>query len=98
MLFFRWLVESLIFIVNAAYLVFFWAVFLRVIVSWVNADPYNEIVQVIVKITEPVLAPFRRLPLQLGMIDFTPWVALIALYLLRNLAVTILYRIAYAMG
>ena len=98
MLFFRWLVESLIFIVNAAYLVFFWAVFLRVVISWVNADPYNEIVQVIVKITEPVLAPFRRLPLQLGMIDFTPWAALIALYLLRNLVVTILYRIAYAMG
>jgi len=98
MLFLRWLIESFIFIVNAVYFVLFWAVFIRVIISWVGADPYNEIVRVIVKITEPILAPLRRLPLRLGMIDFTPWAAIIILYLVRNLVVSILYRMAYAMG
>ena len=98
MLLLRWLVESLIFIVNAGYFLLFWAVFIRVIISWVGADPYNEIVRVIVRVTEPLLAPFRRLPLQIGAIDFTPWAAMIALFLLRNLVLTILYRIAYAMG
>ena len=44
------------------------------IVSWVNASPWNPIVQFLYNVTEPVLRPMRRaLPfLQMG-IDLTPW-------------------------
>ena len=52
----------------------------RCVVSWVNASPWNPIVQLLHKATEPVLRPMRRaLPfLQMG-IDLTPWALIIAI-------------------
>ena len=62
----------------------------RIILSWFGVDPYNEIVQILFKITEPILAPFRRLPLQFGMIDFSPILAFMALWFLRHFVVGVL--------
>ena len=71
---------------------------IRIILSWVNSDPYNPVVQVIYRITEPILAPFRRLPLRMGMIDFSPIVAFLALNVVGNFIVNILRRIAIQLG
>ena len=71
---------------------------IRIILSWVNPDPYNQIVQIIYRITEPVLAPFRRLPLQLGGMDFSPIVAFLALNIVGNFVINILKRIALRLG
>ena len=38
-----------------------WLIIIRALLSWVNPDPYNVIVQFFYKVTEPLLAPFRRL-------------------------------------
>ncbi|MBF0493594.1 MAG: YggT family protein [Candidatus Omnitrophica bacterium] len=70
----------------------------RIIVSWVNADPYNEIVRVIYSVTEPMLAPFRRLPLQVGSIDFSPILAFILLSFLKNFMVGVLLSMAARLG
>jgi YggT family protein len=61
-------------------------------------NPYNEIVQILYRITEPILAPFRRLPLRLGAIDFSPIVAFIVIAFLRNFVVGILTQLAYRFG
>jgi len=63
-----------------------------------NADPYNEIVQIIYRVTDPILAPFRRLPLQMGGMDFSPIVAFLVLSVLRTFIVNILYQIAFRLG
>jgi YggT family protein len=61
----------------------------RVVLSWIQLDPYNPIVQFIHNTTEPILAPVRRrLPPTSGM-DLSPLVVLIAAYILE----TILLRI-----
>ena len=36
-------------------------ILIRVILSWIRPNPYNPFVQVIYKLTEPVLAPIRRI-------------------------------------
>jgi YggT family protein len=59
----------------------------RIILSWFQVNPYSELVQILYRITEPILAPFRRLPLRLGMIDFSPILAFIALSFLENIVV-----------
>ena len=71
----------------------FWVLIIaRVIVSWVNADPYNALVRIIVQSTDPLLRLFRRLPLQLGGIDLSPLVAiLVILFLQTALVNTLLY-------
>lgn len=57
----------------------------RVILSWVNADPYNPIVRFIYNITEPVLAPIRQLlPTERIGIDFSPFIVILLIQLIQR--------------
>ncbi len=59
---------------------YMWIVIARVVISWVNADPYNPIVRAIVSVTEPVLYRIRRaLPVFAGGIDFSPLVVFVGI-------------------
>ncbi|MCZ7547301.1 MAG: YggT family protein [Anaerolineae bacterium] len=49
----------------------------RILLSWVQVDPYNPIVQFLFSVTEPILRPLRELLPQTGMFDFSPLVAII---------------------
>lgn len=54
-----------------------------VIISWVNADPYNPIVNFIYRATEPVLRRVRRYMPDTGAIDLSPLVVFALIYLLQ---------------
>lgn len=56
------------------------------LLSWVSPDPYNPLVQAIYGISEPLLAPFRRLIPHLGGIDFSPILALLCFQILGGLS------------
>jgi len=60
------------------------AIFIRVILSWFVTRP-NTLTIILDKITEPILAPLRRIIPRAGMFDFTPLVAIILLQLIANL-------------
>ena len=92
------ILRSLALLLSLLFTVVYFVLIIRIILSWVNADPYNEIVQIIYRISEPVLKPFRRLPLQMGGVDFSPIIAFIVLSVLRNFLVNILYQIADRLG
>ena len=92
------LLRSLALLLSLAFNIVFFLLVIRIILSWVNPDPYNEIVRIIYRITEPILAPFRRLPLQVGGMDFSPIIAFLVLSVLRNFIVNVLYQIAYRLG
>ena len=52
----------------------------RVLVSWFNigpSSPFYPAVNVLYQITEPILAPIRRVLPKFGMLDLSPMVALI---------------------
>ncbi len=55
------------------------AIIIRSLMSWFPVDPNNFFVSMIHAITEPILAPLRRIIPRFQMIDFSPWVALILL-------------------
>jgi YggT family protein len=59
-----------------------------VVISWVRADRRHPFVQLISNLTEPALAPIRRLIPPAGGVDFSPLVLLIALRLLRGVLVS----------
>ena len=64
---------------------------LRVVMSWVSPDPYaNRFTQAIYNVTEPLLAPIRRLLPSLGGIDLSPLVAFVVLQLLVSFALRLL--------
>lgn len=56
-----------------------------VILSWIRLDPDNPIVRVVEALTEPVLAPIRKILPDLGGFDFSPMILLLGLRFVRNL-------------
>ena len=55
------------------------AILIRVVLSWFSPDPTNMLVIIIHKVTEPILAPLRRIIPRVGRIDLTPLAAFILL-------------------
>ena len=55
----------------------------RALMSWLPMDPYHPIAQFLYQVTEPILAPLRRVIPSAGMMDITPIVALILLQILQ---------------
>jgi YggT family protein len=68
-----------------------------ILVSWVNADPYNPIVRFLRSATEPVLARVRRaLPfVVIGAFDLSPIVVMLGLQFLRTFLVGTLMELGY---
>jgi len=60
-------------------------ILLRVVVSWYSPRPTNILVKFLHRITEPILAPLRRIIPRVGRFDFTPLVAIILLQLIYYL-------------
>ena len=76
-----------------------WLVIIRALISWVNPDPYNPIVQFLYKVTEPILAPFRKvIPMYRVGLDISPIVALIFIWFLKLFVVRTLLGIAMRIG
>jgi len=92
------LFRALAMLVNGVCQILYWLLFARIIVSWLPVDPYHNIVQFLYQITDPILQPFRRLPLRIGMLDLTPLIAFMALFFIRNVLVGILLRLAQSTG
>ena len=76
-----------------------WLIIIRALISWVNPDPSNMIVQFLYKVTEPLLAPFRRLiPTYTIGIDISPIFALIFIWFLKLFIVRTLFGLAMRLG
>ncbi|HTN71155.1 MAG TPA: YggT family protein [Methylomirabilota bacterium] len=77
---------------------YIWILFGRVVISWVNADPYNPIVRFLYNATEPVLARIRRMaPVYAGGFDLSPIVAWLGVLFLQRFLVPSLYDLANAL-
>ena len=75
--------------------VFLFAIFIQVILSWVNPGTYNPVVSLLYSITEPVLRPCRRLIPPMSGMDLSPLVALIAIQLAKMLLLPPLLQLAH---
>ncbi len=68
-------------------MVFSIAIFARVIVSWFPTSGNNPIVVFIYTVTEPILAPIRRIIPRMGTFDLTPMIALILIIIIQRILV-----------
>lgn len=86
--------EFLALIINLVFQVLWWAILIRVLLSWlpmagIRIDPYNPIIQMLFSVTDPILEPLRKYT-TIGMIDLSPIVALIGLDFLRVILIGLL--------
>lgn len=72
--------------------IIFWSMIISVILSWVAPGSRSPGAELVAQITEPVLAPFRRLIPNLGGLDISPIFAFIAIQLLQSWVIP---RLAY---
>ncbi len=83
-------------ILNWVITVYIWIVIIRALISWVQPNPYNPIVQFLHAVTEPLLAPIRYYVLRnmpVG-IDLSPLVLILLLYLVKWFSIPTLYELA----
>ncbi len=64
------------------------------LISWVSPDPRNPIVQFLHRITEPVLAPVRRMlpPWKTGGLDLSPIIVLLAIQFIERVILPLVAR------
>ncbi|WP_426151629.1 YggT family protein [Pseudomonas sp. DC3000-4b1] len=67
--------------------IFFFAMIISVILSWVAPASHNPGAELVNQICEPVLAPFRRILPNLGGLDISPILAFMVLKLLDMLVI-----------
>lgn len=72
--------------------IIFYAMIISVILSWVAPGSHNPGAELVAQITEPVLAPFRRIIPNLGGLDISPIFAFIVIQLLQSWLIP---RLAY---
>ncbi len=83
-------------VVSIILTLFYWMFLIRALISWVNPDPFNPIVQFLHRMTEPILQPIRRF-LPFGPMDFSPIIAFIAIIFLQGFLVASLKDLGYSM-
>ena len=84
-------------LLNIILTILYWLILIRALVSWVNPDPYNPVVQFLYKATEPILYPIRKMiPVSFGIgIDISPIIAFLMLIFLRSFLVKTLLDISF---
>jgi YggT family protein len=89
------LIDALAQVIGLALTLYMWLIIARALISWVNPDPYNPVVQFLHKVTEPVLYPVRRMmgTYSIG-IDLSPLIVIFIIVFLQNFLVASLRQLA----
>ncbi|MBQ4897475.1 YggT family protein [Paenibacillus sp. Marseille-P2973] len=83
-------------IVNLLFNIYFYMILIYILMSWVPNARESFIGDLLGKLVEPYLSPFRRfIPPLMGMIDFSP---IVALYALRLAKVGLIAVLGYIFG
>jgi YggT family protein len=82
-------------IIDIVLTLYMWLIIARALISWVNADPYNQIVIFLYKATEPVLRLVRRIiPFRNIGIDLSPMIVILVILFLQYFLVETIIQFA----
>ncbi|WP_034916881.1 YggT family protein [Erwinia sp. 9145] len=80
---------GLVALVKAAGVLVFWIIIIRSLMSWISQGR-NPVDYVLLQLTEPLMAPFRRIIPAMGGIDFSAMAVILILYLLNYLGMDLI--------
>jgi len=85
-------VDALVNFVGWLLQLYSWVIIASALISWVSPNPRNPIVLFLRQVTEPVLAPVRRLlpPWKTGGLDLSPVIVLIAIQFVERVILPLL--------
>jgi YggT family protein len=85
--------EALVQIVSLAIGVFQLLLLARILMGWINVDPYHPVVRFLYNATEPILAPVRKVIPPAGMFDLSPMVVFIGVIILEAFLISLIRSI-----
>ncbi|MSN96028.1 YggT family protein [Campylobacter sp. FMV-PI01] len=87
--------SALAYILHLVISVYIFVIIIAAVLSFANPDPYNKLVQVVYRLTEPVYDLIRRkIPTSFGGLDFAPLIVILVLQFIDKFFVEILSRYA----
>ena len=70
-----------------------WVIIISALLSWVQPDPYNPIVQMLYRLTEPVYAMVRKvIPTVFGGMDMAPLILIFGIQFLEIFFTNLFFR------
>jgi len=76
--------------------VYIWVIIISALLSFVNPDPFNPIVQFLYRVTNPAYELVRRyIPTNMGGLDFAPFIIIIALQVLIVILSSVIHHLAF---
>ena len=79
------LVSSILTVVLTVVFLYKWIIIISALLSWVKPDPYNPIVQMLYRLTEPAYAFIRRyIPTVFGGMDLAPVILILILIFIET--------------
>ena len=75
--------------------IYIWVIIINSLISWVKPDPYNPIVQILSRLSEPAYDFVRRIiPTVIGGIDLAPVIIILALQFISLFFIKLIYAFA----
>ena len=81
----------LIRLIQNAATIYSWVLVAFALLSWFPNAYETKLGRLLTSLVKPILQPLRRLPLSIGGLDFTVWVAVLLVHLLGNYLIRLLY-------
>lgn len=79
------LLQSVFIVVISVVTLYKWVIIISALLSWVKPDPYNPIVQMLTRLTEPAYAFVRKyVPTVFGGMDLAPIILIFALIFIET--------------
>ncbi|WP_084218441.1 YggT family protein [Sulfurospirillum arsenophilum] len=92
------LIEAFATILHTLINIYIWVIIIAALITFVRPDPYNPIVQILFRLTNPVYAFIRKLvPTLIGGIDLAPLIVILTLQFVDLFAVKLLFALANAL-
>ena len=63
----------------------FFIILVQIVISWIVPNSYHPIVILIRQLSDPIMAPFKRLIPPVGGLDFSPMIAILIIHILQNI-------------
>ena len=87
---------ALIYLISTITDLYIAAILLRLLLQWVGADFYNPLSQFLIKITNPVLVPARRIIPSIGKLDTASVVVMLVLEMLQLTIISLLGQMEFS--
>ncbi len=84
-------ITDLIYVVRIFFEIYSWLIIAYILMSWLPQMKESQIGELLGKVVEPYLSPFRKYIPPIGMMDFSPIIGLFALYFIEYGVVTVIH-------